>query len=504
MITKRTTILLLTVLFTFAFSVLCPAQSDGTGFGLQPGLIPPVGDPKTLTKRIMSSTRYKLTPGDTYELVINIEETERYPLLLSDSYQLDIPFLGTIDVEDMYFSDLKTLVVQRIKAKIPVQYVDFVLTSPALFDVFVYGGVTNPGIATVSPLSRVSDAILLAKGPVKGASYRRVDLIRDGRTRTLDLSLYATKADYDQNPLLEPGDKIYVNAAEKLVEISGKVRYPGPFELLPEDTLATLIDLAGGITPDARTESIRVARLDERGKVQILSIPFDQAGETLLVNGDRIAVSSSLENEDTITIDAAVYGQPTSGDGPIMIPPRNVVVSLPYIPGLTVLDILEQLGGPSPLADSTASYVQRGESRLPFDAGQLWAERSEAYDLILEPGDLLVVPMQKLMVFVAGEVNNAGGFPYVNGYKVADYILAAGGISLETGDRNKIFFLDALGNRERTGLDSPVVEPGTLIYVAKSGWGMTQKAIKNMMIVTAFVGALVIITQDLVEIIQAF
>jgi polysaccharide export outer membrane protein len=501
---KRTALLLLTVLFGLSFPALCPAQSDGPGFGLQPGLIPPVGDPKTLVKRIMSSTEYKLTPGDTYELVINIEETERFPLLLSDSYELDIPFLGTVNVRDMFFADLKKMVVRNIKAKIPVQYVDFVLTSPALFDIFVYGGVTNPGIATVNPLSRVSDAILLAKGPVKGASYRRVDLIRDGRTRTLDLSMFAAQGDYEQNPVLEPGDKIFVNAAEKLVEISGKVRYPGPFELLPEDTLNTLLDLAGGITPDARTETIRIARLDERGKVQILDIPFDQAGETRLTNGDRIAVSSSLENEDTITIDAAVYGQPTSGEGPIMIPPRNVVVTLPYIPGLGVLDILEQLGGPSPLADTAASYVQRQKDRLPVDVGQLWTERQQQYDLALEPGDLLVIPMQKLKVFVAGEVNSPGALPYVNGYKVADYILAAGGISLETGDRNKIFFMDALGNRDRTALDIAVTEPGTLIYVAKSGWGLTQKSFKDVLIITAFIGALVGLTNNVIDLIQEF
>jgi polysaccharide export outer membrane protein len=502
MVTRKTALLLLILLFAFGFSVLCSAE--GEGFGLQPGLIPPVGDPKTLTKRIMSSTQYKLTPGDTYELVINIEETERYPLLLSESYELDIPFLGTVNVKDMYFADLKKMVVQRIKAKIPVQYVDFVLTSPALFDVFVYGGVTNPGIATVNPLSRVSDAILLAKGPIKGASYRRVDLIRNGETRTLDLSMFAARADYSQNPLLEPGDKIYVNPAEKLVEISGKVRYPGPFELLPEDTLGTLLDLAGGITPDARTETIRIARLDERGKVQILNLPFDEAGKTSLANGDRIAVSSALENEDTITIDAAVYGQPTSGDGPIIIPPRNVVVTLPYVPGLTVLDILEQLGGPSPLADTAASYVQRQKSRLPLDVGRLWSERQEQYDLNMEPGDLLVIPMLKLSVFVAGEVNNAGAFPYVNGYKVADYILAAGGISLETGDRNKIFFMDAVGNRKRAALDNPVSDPGTLIYVAKSGWGLTQQTFKDVLIVTAFIGALVALTNSMIDLVQQF
>ncbi len=476
-----------------------------TGFGLQPGIIQPKSDPKNLTRRIMSATRYKLTPGDTYEFVITIEETERYPLLLSDDYLLDIPFLGTIDVRGMYFSDLKKMIVQRIKAKVPVQFVDFMLTSPALFDVFIYGGITNPGIATVNPLSRISDAILLGGGLVKGASFRNIELVRNFSKRTLDLSKFASQADLSQNPLLEPGDKIYIPPAECLVEISGKVKYPGIYELLPGETLGDLLNYSGGVTRDADRNKMKIARIGEERKPVILTVNIEQAGVLELRNGDKISLSSVLDNIEMITLDAALYGSPTTGDKPVKIPDRNITVSLPFVPGMTLLDVLTQMGGPTPLVNPERSYIRRNATgeRITLDLMDLWETRSPNLDIPLMPGDLIVIPMKRLQVVVAGEVNNSGSFPYANGYKVYDYILAAGGISVETGDQNSIFFVDEIGNRERTRLDADV-EPGTLIYVGKNTWTITQKALTNILIITGFAGALIILANNIFDLANQF
>ena len=322
-------------------------ENQRQGFGLQPGIIQPQSDPKTLTKRILSATRYKLTPGDAYELIITIEETTCYPLLLSDDYLLDIPFIGSVNVRGMLFSDLKKLIIQRIKARVPVQFVDFVLTSPALFDVFIYGGVKTPGIATVNPLSRVSDAILLAQGLVEGASFRTIELIRNDSQRILDLSRFASQADFSQNPLLEPGDKIYIPQAQRIVKIGGKIKYPGLYELLSGETLRDLLSYAGGGTPDAETDNISIRRIGNGGRIKVLTINRAQSEGFELKNGDTISVSSFLENPERITVDGALYGSPTSGDKPAVIPDRNIVVDLPYITGSTLLDVLKQMGGPT-------------------------------------------------------------------------------------------------------------------------------------------------------------
>ena len=499
-------------LLLFIYALTCrpiPIFSDENavqpGFGLQPGIIQPQSDPKTLTKRIMSSTRYKLTPGDSYEFVVKIEETERYPLLLSDDYLLDIPFLGTINVEGMYFSDLKKLIVQRVKARVPVQFVDFALTSPALFDVFIYGGVNNPGIATVNPLSRVSEAILLAKGLVPGASFRRVELIRRDETTVLDLARFTARADLSQNPLLEPEDKIYVPQAQKIVEIRGKIKYPEHYELVPGETLGNLLKIAGGITPEAKIDTIRISRLEEEGRLRVLNVALDEAEGFELKNGDRISIGSRLENTERIVVDAAVFGTPTSGDKPAQIPTQNVKVDLPYVEGLTLLKLLSQMGGPTPLAETGKSYIQRGENgeRIDVDVKELWKTRDPIYDIALRPRDLLVIPMKKLQVVVAGEVNSPGPVPFANGYKVYDYILAAGGVNVETGDKNSLFFVDEMGNRKRTGLESDV-EPGSLIYVGKNNWTITTDVLADILIVTGFVGALIVLTNAIIDLVQEF
>jgi polysaccharide export outer membrane protein len=490
----------LTVAFILSTSFSAFAQDSSTpGFGIQPGIVPPKNDPQTLTRRIMSTTPYRLTPGDTYELVVILEKTERYPLILGLDYRLDIPYIGTLNVEGMYFDQLKQQIVSRIKGRIPVQFVDFLLTAPALFDVFIYGGVKSPGIATVNPLSRISDVILLAGGLVEGASFRRIELVRDGKSRTVDLSKYATEAKLDQNPLLQPDDKIYIPQAQTIVEVKGQVKFPGVYEMVPGETLATLVNMAGGMIAAGRVNAIQILRQGADGSTISLQVDIARADSTDLANLDVVSVGAKAAiSSSRIVIDGALYGEPLQPDKPAKIPQERIVVNIPYAEDLTVLDILDQLGGPTPLAELDRSYVQResGE-KIPILLRKLWEDRDSLYDIMLEPGDLVVIPMNPPKVFVAGQVNDAGAFPFANGYTVSDYLVAAGGVDPDNGDPNRIFFVDEKGRRERVTLETTVVEPGALIYVGKNAWAITEKTITRTLVITAFISAMAAILVDL-------
>jgi polysaccharide export outer membrane protein len=477
-------------------------DSSSPGFGLQPGIVPPKNDPQTLPRRILSTTPYRLTPGDAYELVVVLEKTERYPLILGLDYRLDIPYIGTLNVKEMYFDELKQQIVSRIKGRIPVQFVDFLLTAPALFDVFIYGGVKSPGIATVNPHSRISDVILLAGGLVEGATFRQIELVRDGQSRTVDLSKYATQADFDQNPVLQPDDKIYVPQAQKIVEVKGQVKYPGVYEVVAGETLETVLSMAGGATIEGRARVIQILRQEADGTTVALSVDRTNAGVTELMNADVISVGSGRTGATPrIAIDGALYGEPLAADKPAKIPQDRVVANIPFIEKLTLLDILDQLGGPTPLAEWDRSYVQResGE-KIPVMLRQLWENRDLQFDIQLKAGDLVVVPMKAPKVFVAGEVNDAGAIPFSNGYTVSDYIVGAGGINPDTGTSNRIYFVDESGGRQRVTLETSVEEPGTLIYVGKNSWAITEKSITRILILTGFVSAIVAIISDLADI----
>ena len=184
------------------------AQAPGFGASAAAGPAFQGGDAGQITQRIMSATRYRLTPGDVYQLAITTETTANYPLVLQENYDIDIPWMGTKNVKGMYFADLRTMVTQGIKRLLPLaQFVSLTLQSPARFDVAVFGGVQSPGMVTVYSLARVSDAIILAGRFKAGGSYRQISLIRGDQKITVDLEGYSQDAESEENPYLAPGDK---------------------------------------------------------------------------------------------------------------------------------------------------------------------------------------------------------------------------------------------------------------------------------------------------------
>jgi len=268
------------------------------------------------------------------------------------------------------------------------------------------------------------------------------------------------------------------------------------------ETLETVLNMAGGPTVEGRARVIQIVRQERDGTTVAFSVDVSRAGATELRHADVISVGSGrAAGTPRITIDGALYGEPLSADKPAKIPQDRIVANIPYVADLYLLDILDQLGGPTPLAEWDRSYVQResGE-KVPVMLRQLWEERDLQFDIRLQAGDLVVIPMKAPRVFVAGEVNDAGAVPFSNGYTVSDYIVAAGGINPDTGTPNRIFFIDESGGRQPVNLETSVEEPGTLIYVGKNRWAVTEKTITRILIVTGFVSAIVAIISDLADI----
>ena len=135
-----------------------------------------------------------------------------------------------------------------------------------------------------------------------------------------------------------------------------------------------------------------------------------------------------------VLVQGALFGEP-GGNTPRPIPGQPVVVLLPYAGGLTVLQVLEQLGGPTPLARAERGSVLRAATgvRIPVDVAALWEIRDPGLDLLLEPGDQLHVPMRDLNVYVAGEVNVPTAVPYQPSLTIGDYLRAAGGLTEDGG-----------------------------------------------------------------------
>jgi polysaccharide biosynthesis/export protein len=461
--------------------------AQAPGFGAN-GAVGPTfqgGDPAQITQRIMSSTRYKLTPGDVYLLSITMETVVNYSLILQQNYDIDIPYMGTRNMKGMYFTDLYKLVTDGLKKLLPLsQFVSLTMQSPARFDVSVFGGVVTPGIVTVYPLSRVSDAVALCGGRKPGASYRNVNIIRGDQRISVDLWRYSGDAVSEENPFLEPGDKVYVPAAQVTVSLSGQVKYPGAFELLPGETLQMLVAYEGGTLPDALTSSVEILHFKPDGTTGQTIVDLAKNAAVTLSDGDRVRIPSIIENRNMVLVSGAIFGAPVATDKPVTIPILPVSLNVPYTPGLSLLSVLEAVGGPTPYARAKESIIVRkatGE-RIITDVEALWSTRDPQKDIQLQPGDSVTVPLVT-EVFVAGEVHAPGKVPYNPALVVSDYIVASGGINIDTGDPNGVYFVDKKGARTKTALTAPVL-PGSLIVVDRNAYTKTVVTLNNTTAIT--------------------
>jgi protein involved in polysaccharide export with SLBB domain len=352
---------------------------------------------------------------------------------------------------------------------------------------------------TVSPIFRVSDAIAIARGIRKGASYRQILLIRGDKKIPIDLVQYGLSNDDEKNPAVEPGDEIFVPLTAVTVSIAGQVRYPGVYELVPGDTIGSLMGQMGGILPEAQPGTVEILRFNPDGTTVQLSVNLRENSGAVLRNGDRLRVPSMTENREKILVIGAVFGAPVTVDKPIPIPVIPVSVDVPYIPGITLLSVLEALGGPTPYAKAKESAVIRAATgqRVLVDIETLWVTKNPASDIALEPGDTISIPMV-FDVFVVGEVRLPGKVPYSPAFTVSDYIMAAGGVKDDSGDINGIYFVDQQGARTKAGLQDRV-KPGTIIFADKNWWFQTQLGLGNVLVITGFASAVALAASQVIS-----
>jgi protein involved in polysaccharide export with SLBB domain len=400
----------------------------------------------------------------------------------------------------MYFSELRREIIRRIKAERIVDFVDFILMAPALFEVFVYGGVKSPGVVTVTPVVTLWEAIVLARGFKEGGSYRQIKLLRNEKEYIFDLGKYIREGDISQNPRLEPGDRIYVPHTSIVAEIKGQIHFPDMFEMLPGESLFELIQMAGGYLPDADVSQIQVGRINDDGSLSIIFVEESELSRFALKNGDTVYVKSALENKEMILLEGALYGKPTTGTKPQKIPDQLLLFNIPYIAGITLLQVLDTYGGPTPLANVEDSSIVREKTgeRIKIDVKNLWEKRAPELDVKLEPRDHIIIPIKPMNIIVAGEVYRPGVFPFQSNRFVSDYIKLAGGIDVQKGDPNRIFFVDNAGKKTRAKLDSKV-QPGSLIFVDRNALEKTTYGVSRVAIIVGLVAAIVSIGLNVTE-----
>ncbi|MBR1639873.1 MAG: SLBB domain-containing protein [Treponema sp.] len=452
----------------------------------------------------MATNEYIVTAGDIYSLVYN---GGSFSITVDSTYRVRIANLGIINARGLTIQEFKSKVEALIVNNYPTGGVQFFLSNPAQFHVYVKGEVRAAKTVDTWALAHVSS--LLSSFYTDYSSRRFVKIISaDGTEKRYDLYKASRYGDFFQDPYLRPGDTIIVEKVDRKIWLSGAVMKEGEYELEPGEELRELIfDYGDGFNPYANKDKITLSRFVGGQTMYVTSSlkESDLHGTTPLACYDRIYVASlkdtasviyvegavskyyDYENGDLIKIDADDDGLADAVELPGAItsgPAASARLVIPYSKDMSCRGLLTA----NPLMILNSSDLKNAciirtkiedngkitEEKIYIDLDSVMhptENTKDSEDILLQPNDRLVIPYIQYFVTVTGGVSSPGHYAYQPDRTWAYYVNLAMGFDYDQSLFKIVKITDKNGKKISK---KDVIPPEAVIYASRnspnSGW----------------------------------
>jgi|GEM_PF-1796616 len=397
---------------------------------------------------------------------------------ISPTWQTD-PSLDTV-----FIGDYNSVTIYSKYSFIFPQYVE------------IDGAVRRPGKYQVFRGMSLKDLLFIAGGLNQKADLANVELHKVIPIQDKDFSYRSDKKqitrinlDKDwRNSML--ADSIQLGLYQKVVirtidefvtkgsvEIKGMVRQPGKYTLAPNMTLKDLLYASGGLRPEADYENIELVR--------VFDIKDDETRvEPIPVRVKHIPTIQDWQNDsdlDSIIINA--FDQIYVRRNPNFRLQQSVYVfGEVRSPGEyakkeyteRASSIIERSGSLTKLAYPEGAFIKRpGIGNISIRLDKALRRPGSKYDIILQPGDELIIPQRLDVVFVEGNVlvPNSKFMFEKNHRKLKYYVNQAGGFEKYTIKRKtNVRYVDGRVKRAKSilGFKSyPKIDQGAVITVPR-------------------------------------
>lgn len=235
------------------------------------------------TAHAQSPDNYIVGPKDV--LVITIYEqptlSNRYPVEADGSFAF--PHLGAVKAAGLTVKQIETDLRERLsKTLFRNPQVAVGIETYRSQRIFIMGEVRTSGQQSLTGAMTLIEAIASAGGITPAASGDAI-IVRpksgnvaapimpgqDATAEVIDVNLAALQAgDMSQNKRLRDGDTVYIPRAETIY-VFGEVRSPGAYAIQKDTTVIQALSLAGGQTPNAALNRIKIHRMENGKKVEI-------------------------------------------------------------------------------------------------------------------------------------------------------------------------------------------------------------------------------------------
>lgn len=412
---------------------------------------------------------YVVGPGDELNVQLFGSQNRNLKLVVTREGAVSFPELGPVSVAGQTFSSAKGSIESRVSQQMIGVRANVSMGDVRSIRVFVLGEARKPGSYTVSGLATMTSALFASGGVKPIGSLRDIQLKRQGAVvRHLDLYDLLVRGDTSNDAKLLPGDVIFIPPVGPTVSADGEVKRPAIYELRGESSVAELLAMSGGLTPEADPTRASLLRVDEQARRVAVDVNLSQsAGRTRkLRNGDQLQVLRLRPQIDSgVTLAGFVH--------------RPGVHA--WREGLRLTDVIGSVDELQPNAD--LGYVLIRRERVPdrkievlsADLSAALSARGSKADLVLQPRDQITVfdlasgreriikPLLDELrvqsslnrptevVRVQGRVKVPGEYPLELGMRVLDLLRAGGNLSASAyGDHAELirYEVDGAGARQ--------------------------------------------------------
>ena len=453
---------------------------------------------------------YVVDVGDIFFLQLNGKINDGLELEIQRDGSLILPDIGQIHVAGKSLRQVEADVTDLIKTT--SLGVTHYLSLSKLRDVqiILLGGVFKPGIYTISGGSNILSAINAAGGISEKGSFRKIELRRSGKIiHTLDLYDIFVSGEFDSRLTLRSGDSLFIAPISLQIPVTGGVNNSALFEGVEGDSIADMIEYAGGFSDSFNGFKNVLLRRVDTNSTKLLEVPLEKINNVTISARDSILVPSfqnTFNSIMTVEINGAVkrpgkyyflegetlssviaraggYKDTAYTFGGALF--RKDAINLETIFDEnaieeTINSAVDRLFSPDVQISSSTLEILLSELRAKKNTGRIVTNFDQDFlaenpdrDILLFDNDKIIIPELQKVVYLLGAFQNSSNLPYEPGFSAEDYVDLAGGIKKSSG--NELLVIDPDGNTHiysaKKGLafarNSADIYPGSIIYAPR-------------------------------------
>lgn len=250
---------------------------------------------------------YRIGAGDLLSLTFwQGGKSTEYKVTVQVDGTVSLPYQAALQVSGLTPREVDqhiTKILERFERK---PRVDVLVLKARSKTVSIFGEVqdltrqpTGPGTYFLKGRESLVNFLSRAGGPGKDADLTKVQVLRDGKTVTLNLNKAIKQGDWKENAILDDADTIFIPSlaqSKRRVYVLGEVEKPGIVEFIGDINFLDAVAKSGGLGKDAYLADIRVLRAS-RDAPLILPVNF----ERFMEKGD-LSQNITLQDKDMIII----------------------------------------------------------------------------------------------------------------------------------------------------------------------------------------------------------